>query len=135
MTSQERAEVIAGQEELRGLIATSNATLTGAIDTLKARVDAHLDKTSSETRTLFASRREHMEKIHKIEMDYVPRGEFEKERRERHESFERHRQENREEHQAFAETLGKTQWRLAAISGGISLAAFLAGLAVKAVFP
>lgn len=121
MTGQERAEIIAGQEELRGDIKTLDAKLSGSIGTLTARLDAHLEKTTSETKTLFASRREQTEKIHAIEVDYVPRNQF-----------EQHRSENREDHEKFADVIAKTQWRLAAISGGISLAAFLAGWIVNA---
>lgn len=123
MTSEERAGIIAGQESLKGAIATLDAKLSGCIGTLTARVDAHLEKSTNETKTLFASRREHIEKIHKIECDYVPKDDFDK-----------HREENREEHKQFADVMSKTQWRIATISGGISLAAFIAGLAVKAVF-
>lgn len=123
MTGQERAEIIAGQEELRGDIRTLEAKLTGSIETLTARLNAHLEKTTAETKTLFASRREQTDKIHAIEVDYVPRN-----------SFETHRTENREEHAQFARSIAGAQWRLAAISGGISLGAFIAGLAVKAVF-
>ncbi|MBX3396514.1 MAG: hypothetical protein KF841_14225 [Phycisphaerae bacterium] len=124
MTGQERAEIIAGQEELRGDIRTLEAKVSGSIDTLTARLNAHLEKTSAETKTLFASRREQTEKIHAIEVDYVPRHQF-----------SLHQAENREDHKSFADLIGKAQWRLAMISGGISLGAFLAGLAVKAVFP
>ena len=71
MTGQERAEIVEKLATIEGDVRTMGAELSGQIETLTARVNAHMEKTTSETKTLFASRREHAGQIADIRADYV----------------------------------------------------------------
>jgi hypothetical protein len=114
VTGQEKAEIVAGLAKIEGRVGMLDAKLGGRIETLTARVDAHMEKTTAETRTLFASRREHAAQIAAIREDYVPKGDFEKQRG-----------ENREEHRGMERSIGGMRVNSAKIAGGISLVAFL----------
>jgi hypothetical protein len=120
MTLEQRAELLAAQARLEGNMNTGMAAMSGKIDTLTAQLDAHLRKTTDETKALFAGRREHAQKIEGIRVDYVPRSDF-----------GTHKKENREEHEAMMRTINCVRWSVAKLAGGITLIAFLAGLAIK----
>ena len=113
MTEQEKrlTELVAGQARLEGSIETLNATVT-----------AHMDKTQSEVKVLFASRRELAGKIHAIELDYVP-----------DKDFKEHVTQNRDEHTETNKCLLAVKGKVAMASGAVAIVAFLAGLLVKSL--
>ncbi len=112
MSDTERlAELLAGQ-----------ASLEGAINTLTARLEAHLSTNKEAVNALFAARREHAGKIEDIRVDYVPK-----------EDFEGHKRQNREENSAVLAAVNCIQWKVAKIAGALTLAAFAAGLLVKGI--
>lgn len=110
MTEQEHTEII-------GAV----ARLEGKIETLTARLDASIDRSTEETRALFASRRELERKVEDIRVDYVPR-----------KDFTANADQNREDHAELGRCLAGLKVRVAMWSGGLSLAAFILGLAAKA---
>ncbi len=119
------ADLKRGQARLQGSVTeqiAGQARLEGSINTLTARLEAHLDTNSDAMKALFASRREHGTKIEDIRVDYVPK-----------ETFETHAKHNREDHTAIRTAVSCVQWKVAKIAGGITLLAFLAGLLVKSI--
>lgn len=122
MTEAQRAELLASQIRLEGKMDTAMAVMAGSIETLTARLNAHLEKSTAETKALFAGRREQSDKIENIRVDYVPRADFNS-----------HRRNNREEHEAMLSAINCVQWKVAKIAGGITLLAFIAGLVVKGI--
>lgn len=111
MTAEERAELVAGQ-----------ARLEGKIETLTARLEAHLGRTSDEIKALFADRRDHAEKIEGLLVDYTPKGDF-----------DRHKRQNREDHEALSTSLKEAQWKIAKLVGMITVVAFVVGLLFKTI--
>ncbi len=109
MDDKQASEIIAGQ-----------AKLEGKIDTLTARLDAHLSTNSEAVKALFASRREHAAKLEDIRVDYVPKHDF-------HEHCNR----NREDHEALYKSLGEVKWKIATAVGAVTVISFLLGLAAK----
>lgn len=109
MTSDESRELVAGQ-----------ARLEGKIETLTARLEAHLGRTGDEIRALFASRSEHDDLIAAIRIDYVPKSDF-----------QRFQNENRDEHEAMKTSLSCLTGKVMKAGGAVSLLAFLLGLMVK----
>lgn len=114
-----------GQVELQKTAAeqmAGQARVEGAINTLAARVDAHMETNSDAMKALFAGRRDHASKIEDIRVDYVPKGDF-----------DAHTQMNRKDHAAVMSAVNCVQWKVAKMAGGITLLAFLAGLLVKGI--
>jgi hypothetical protein len=111
------------QEEQHAENVAALARLGGKVETLSAKLEAYADRSREEIKALFAKSKETAGKVEDIRVDYAPK-----------DDFDAHKERNQMEHDAIIDKLNTIQWRVAAISGGISLAAFLAGLFVKAVF-
>ena len=147
MTDQESAaEMLANQvrleEQLRGLTALTEAGQSRQADEIKAlfettrttaqRVEkiaetsvqllANSQRAAEEIRALFAKSRENATRISAIQVDYVPKSEC-----------GARELVNRQEHTETTKQVDNLKWRVALISGGISLAAFLAGLIVRGI--
>lgn len=146
MTDQESAEMLANmarmEEQIKGLTALTEAGQSRQADEIKSLFEATRktaerieaigkasvkllttsERTADEIKALFAKARENAGKIAAIQIDYVPKADCAV-----RETM------NRDEHKATTKQLDSLNWRVALISGGISLAAFLAGLIVRGI--
>lgn len=109
MTNEQQVEIVA-----------SVARLEGKIETLTARLDAHLDRTASDVVALARQHHEHSDKIEAIRVDYVPRA-----------ALDRHADENEREFRVINEKLDGLASKVLKASGVIAAMSCAAGWAAS----
>ena len=108
--AETRAESVAGQ-----------AQLSGKIDTLNATVSATNARHADELRVLFAKNRDTDDKVNQVLLTYVTRSDF-----------EGHVTLDRRQKDSLNDKVDGIRWKVAMVSGALSLISFLAGFALKA---